>query len=224
MIPKPIIKTGSIDSSEAALLTVADPVLLRDWRALLSGHCNCLTAESAAQAHQILQKEPVKALLIAEQLPDGNGIEFIRTAHRLKPDIKKVLLTGPADMKLIIAAFNEGCIFRCLQRPVAPETLVKAAKDALRRYEMDRVQQELSDHAKEIDQYLHSVPYWLHRIETIISQSARSLAMGTGLILGSSLLILLLGAGVLLILYFLKSILGFDFFDRHLNDFLSGSG
>jgi DNA-binding NtrC family response regulator len=206
------------------LLITADPVLRKDCCARLSGHCTCLTTGSAAQAHQILQKEPVRALLIAEQLPDGNGIEFIRASHRIKPEIKMVLLTEQTDMKLIVDAFNEGCIFRCLQLPAAPEALAKAAKDALRRYEMDRVQQELSDHAMEIDQYLHSVPCWLHRLETIISQSARSLAMGTGLILGSSLLILLFGAGVLLLLYFLKSILGFDFFDRHLGDFLPGSG
>ncbi|MEI8205630.1 MAG: response regulator [Kiritimatiellales bacterium] len=206
------------------LLTTADPVLLSNWRALLSGRCTCLSAASAAQAHQILQKEPVKAMLLADPLPDGNGIEFIRTAHRLKPEIKTVLLTEQTDINLIITAFNEGCIFRCLQLPAAPETLAKAAKDALRRYEMDRVQQKLADHAKEIDQYLHSVPYWLHRLETILSQSARSLTLGTGLILGSSLLILLFGAGVLLLLYFLKSILGFDFFDTHLSDFFSGAG
>jgi hypothetical protein len=45
--------------------------------------------------------------------------------------------------------------------------------------------------------------------------------MGTGLILGSGLLILLLGVSIVLLLYFLKSLLGIDFFeDRHLHDFL----
>lgn len=223
-MPTPTNKTRPTDDIATVLLTAADPGLLKDYSALLSGHCTCLTADSVAQTRQILQKEPIKAMLLAEPLPDGNGIEFIRTAHRLKPEIKKVLLTEQPDMELIVTAFNEGCIFRCLPRAANPETLVKATKDALRRYEIERAQQELSAHAKEIDQYIHTVPYWLHRLETIVLQSGRSIVVGTGLILGAGLLLLLIGISILLLLYFLKSVLGFDFFDRHLNDFLSGTG
>ncbi len=209
------------DDEETVLLMTDNPMLLSEYRALLSASYTCLTAASTEQATQILQKTPVKAMLLAEQLSDGNGIEFIRVAHRLKPDVQKVLLTEQADMKLLITAFNEGCLFRCLQVPVDPGTLVRAAKDALRRYEMERVQRELANHAAEIDLYLNSMPYWLHRFNTIAFQGTRSMVMGMGLILGSGLLILLLGISILLLLYFLKSILGIDFFEhQHLRDFL----
>ena len=199
----------------------ATSTLLSEYYALLSAHYTCLTADSTAEAIQILQKTPVQAMLLAEQLPDENSIEFIRTAHRLKPEIQKVLLAEQADMKVLITAFNEGCLFRCLLVPVDPGTLVRSVKDALRRYEMERVQRELADHAAEIDLYLNSVPYWLHRFSTVVSQGTRSIVMGTGLIFGAGLLILLLGVSILLLLYFLKSILGIDFFEeRHLRDFL----
>ena len=209
------------DDEETVLLMTENPMLLSEYRALLSAYYTCLTADSAEQATQILQKTPVKAMLLAEQLPDENSIEFIRAAHRLKPEIRKVLLAEQADMKVIITAFNEGCLFRCLLAPVDPGTLIRAVKDALRRYEMERVQRELADHAAEIDLYLNSMPYWLHRFSIVVSQGARSIVMGTGLIFGASLLILLLGVAILLLLYFLKSILGIDFFEeRHLRDFL----
>lgn len=216
----PIINRPHEDE-ETVLLMATHPTFLSDYHPLLSDHFTCLTATSFAEAIQLLQKVPVKALLLAEKLPDETSIEFIRTAHRIKPDIQKVLLAEQADTKVLITALNEGCLFRCLLVPIAPVALVRAMKDTLRRYEMERVQRELADHAAEIDLYLHSIPYWLHRFKTTVSLSTRSIIMGTGLILGSGLLIFLLGVSILLLLYFLKSILGIDFFpDRHLRDFL----
>jgi DNA-binding NtrC family response regulator len=213
------------DDEETVLLMTEDPALLRDYRELLSAHYTCLTPASTAQAIQLLQNAPVSAMLFAAPLFDENMIECIRAAHRLKPDVQKVLVVEQADMKHLVATFNEGCIYRCLLLPVAPGTLVKAIKDALRRYEMERVQRELANHATEIDLYLNSMPYWLHRIRTIVSNGTHAMVMGTGLILGAGLLILLLGVSILLLLYFLKSMLGIDFFeDRHLRDFLSMAG
>ena len=214
-----------LDDAEKVLLVTADSALLRDVCALLATRYTCLTACSFAQATPILHLEPVKVMLLAEPLPDGNGIDFVRAAHRLKPEIQNVLLAEQTDLKTIITAFNEGCIFRCLLLPADPETLAKAVKDARRRYEMDRIQQELSAHAEKIDLYIHSMPYWLHRLHGIVSEGTRSLVIGTGLILGAGLLVLLLGVGILLLLYYLKTILGIDFFEhRHLRDFLPSTG
>jgi len=213
--------TRTHEDDETVLLMATNPTFLSDYHSSLSAHYTCLTATSFAEAIQLLQKVPVKALLLADQLPDENSIEFIRTAHRVKPDIQKVLLAEQVETKILITALNEGCLFRCLLVPIAPAALVRSVKDTLRRYEMERVQRELADHAAEIDLYLHSIPYWLHRFKTTVSLGTRSILMGTGLILGSGLLIFLLGVSILLLLYFLKSILGIDFFeDRHLRDFL----
>lgn len=213
------------DDEETVLLLTEDPAFLKDYQELLSAHYTCLIATSSAQALQLIQKKSVTALLLAARFLDANNSEFIRALHRLNPDIQKVLVVEQADMKLLVTAFNEGSLYRCLLLPVAPGTVVKAIKDALRRYEMERVQRELANHATEIDLYLNSMPYWLHRLKMIVSHGGRSMVMGTGLILAAGLLILLLGVSILLLLYFLKSILGIDFFeDRHLGDFLFSAG
>jgi response regulator RpfG family c-di-GMP phosphodiesterase len=154
----PLINRPTEDD-ETVLLVATHPTFLSDYRPLLSEHFTCLTATSFAEAIQLLQKVPVKALLLAEKLPNENSIGFIRTAHRIKPDIQKVLLAEHVDTKMLITALNEGSLFRCLLVPIAPVALVRAMKDALRRYEMERVQRELADHAAEIDLYLHSIPY-----------------------------------------------------------------
>ncbi len=220
-----LLKNRLPDEKETVLLITDNPVFLRDYHEIISARYTCLTADSSAHALQLLQETPVTAILLAAQLFDENNIEFIRAAHRLKPEIQKVLVVEQADMKLLITAFNEGCIYLCLSLPVAPEKLATAIKDALRRHEMERVQRELSDHAAEIDLYLNAMPYWLHRLRTVVSHGTRPLVMGTVLILGAGLLILLLGVGILLLLYFLKSILGIDFFEhQHLRDFLSAAG
>jgi hypothetical protein len=85
---------------------------------------------------------------------------------------------------------------------------------------MDRVQTLLVERAEEIDRQIRSLPYRLYRLRTSLLSLARMVAGSVGLCVVAGMVLLLAGAGVFLLLYYLKSALGLDFFgDRHLKDF-----
>jgi len=210
---------------EKILLVEPDPGLLGQFQLSLAEGCECLTATTVAGAQRVLRQEPVRGLFVAENLPDGNGMDFIRALWRRNPKIKMVLMTARADPALLLAAINEGCLFRCLLQPVAPEELCKTVREALRSYQIERVQENLALHAAEIDRQLHSVPYWVYRVQTIFRHGGRILAVSVLGVLTVALLVLLLGIGILVLLYFLKSLAGIDILEQsHLNDFIPLQG
>jgi response regulator of citrate/malate metabolism len=213
-------------ASDALLLVDPDPATGRARRLTLSGLGTCHIAGTAAEARTVLRTEPVKAVFIEQQLPDGSGMALLEALHQRNHKIKAVLLSAEADPELLLKAVNNGGLFRYLVHPVTDEVLLKTAKEALRSYEIDAVQEQLALHASEIDQQLNSVPYWLYRLQVIArglaGQSTRILGTALTVILGSTLLLLLLGTAVIVLLYFLKSLAGIDILDKsHLNDVIS---
>ena len=58
-----------------------------------SGHTTS-TADSVAEALELLQRARVHALVCDLGLPDGDGLEVVAKAKELNPDIKAIALTA----------------------------------------------------------------------------------------------------------------------------------
>ena len=205
------------------LILLWDPDAQRreETRRVLSGHVAVVLVDTVAEARDLLAAAPHHAL-VARELPGvPDGAAFCRAVHQRHPEIKSVLVSAGASPSLI-EAFNENALFRCLLEPVSPEELARAVRDAVRRFEMDRVQSEVLERAAEIDRTIHTVPYRLHRLRATMRTLAGAIGGSVGLCLLAGFVLLLAGAGVFLLLYYVKSALGIDLFgDRHLKDFIS---
>lgn len=209
-------------------MTMRDTILVRDpdakrreeTGAALGDRFNCEFVETIQEARDILERDSIQALVVRERPGDSDGLPFCRAVHQHHPEIKILLVALDIRGGCVIDAFNEGCLFRCLAEPVSPEMLARAVRDASRRFEMDRVQTLLVERAAEIDRQINSLPYWLYRLRSSLFAFAGMIAGSVGLCVLAAMLLLLAGMGVFLLLYYLKSALGFDFFgDRHLKDF-----
>ena len=207
-----------------------DTILLRDpdarrceeTRRLLSEFVTVETLETAAEAHDRLSRGDIHAILVRELHSQPDGVALCRAVHRQRPDIKCVLIAAGGAQSAHIDAFNENLLFRCLLEPVAPETLARAVRAAVRRFEMDRVQNDVVARAAEIDRTVHGMPYWLFRLRTALAGLAGMVGGSLALCLIAGVLLLLAGIGAFMLLYYVKSALGIDVFpDRHLKDILS---
>lgn len=160
---------------------------------------------------------------MARDLPEApDGIAFCRAVHRQWPDLKCVLVAAEGPQSPQIDAFNDHALFRCLLEPVTPEALSRAVRDAVRRCEMDRIQNHLVARAAEIDRAVHGMPWWLFHLRSRLGSLAGMVGGSFALCLIAGVVLLLAGIGAFLILYYVKSALGIDFFpDRHLKDVLS---
>lgn len=207
-----------------------DLILLRDpdaarrdvTRRILSDYATVETVDSIEEARRVLARTAAHAI-VARESPDApDGVAFCRAVHQQWPDLKCVLVAAGGAQSPQIDAFNDHALFRCLLEPVAPEMLSRAVREAVRRYEMDRVQDHVAARAAEIDRAIHGVPYWLFRLRATLGCLAGMVGGSFALCLIAGVLLLLAGIGSFLILYYVKSALGIDIFpDRHLKDILS---
>jgi signal transduction histidine kinase len=101
--------------------------------ALLAGTAEILTANSGAQALEILHGRKDVSLIIADQRMDGmTGIELLSAVAAEYPDIIRIVLTGYSDVEPMLQAINRAKTWRFLVKPCDPEQLRASVNEALR--------------------------------------------------------------------------------------------
>src|SRR5205823_6204364 len=93
------------------------------------------TAESGAEALEILRRQPVHVLMSDQRMPEMTGVELLRRAQGDCPEAIRLIFTGYADIKALIDAINQGQIYRYLTKPWDPDELVAVLHEACDYYE-----------------------------------------------------------------------------------------
>jgi CheY-like chemotaxis protein/DNA-binding MarR family transcriptional regulator len=127
----------------ARVLVVDDEVraLRLMSRVLGSSAISCRTAESAAEALQILRQAPDIDVVVSDiYMPTTDGIEFLGTVRRDfadRPWIQLLLVTGQASLETAVAAMRlEASDY--LFKPIEPKSLRESVQHALTRAESIR--------------------------------------------------------------------------------------
>jgi DNA-binding NtrC family response regulator len=74
-------------------------------------------ATSGADALQLLKTERPDVIISDHLMPEMTGLEFLKRCRLLYPNIGRIVLTGQAEMQMVISAINEGAVFRFLTKP-----------------------------------------------------------------------------------------------------------
>jgi response regulator RpfG family c-di-GMP phosphodiesterase len=98
-----------------------------------------LTAESGAEALELLETDPVDLVISDMRMPGMDGAAFLTRVRERWPQTLRILLTGYADMEATIAAINQGEIYRYVAKPWNDQDLKLLVSDALA---MRRLEQE----------------------------------------------------------------------------------
>ncbi|QUV84232.1 sigma-54 dependent transcriptional regulator [Chloracidobacterium aggregatum] len=109
----------------ADILIVEDKDALRQmWRLTLerAGY-GVVEAADLKQARQALRRQPPTVVLTDLRLPDGTGLEVLRAAKSLDPDVPVVVLTAYGSIEEAVAAMKDGAE-DFLQKPVDPDHLL----------------------------------------------------------------------------------------------------
>ncbi|KTD33312.1 Two component response regulator [Legionella nautarum] len=87
-----------------------------------------------AEIYNARRFSEISVVVVDYAMPGMDGLEFCRRIENTK--IKKILLTGQADEKLAIEAFNEGLIHRYIQKsdPNVAELITKSVYDLQMQY------------------------------------------------------------------------------------------
>lgn len=90
-------------------------------------------AETAQEAHNLLQTEPIDIAFIDINLPDQNGLSFMETALKQFPALLAIVITGQSTMYHTVTAMKMGA-YDYLAKPFdidEAETLMRQAADSV---------------------------------------------------------------------------------------------
>lgn len=94
--------------------------------------CHPLIADGAEQALELLRDCHVQVLITDEAMPGMCGVELLRKAKTIQPDCVRIMLTGHVgEQDVVLAAVNEGEVFRLLPKPWLDDELRDAVVDAV---------------------------------------------------------------------------------------------
>lgn len=123
--------------TEKVLLVDDEPKLLRALSRNLKKSFDLTTAESGAEALEIVRTQGPFAVVVSDMnMPEMSGVELLEKLYVQAPDTVRMMLTGNADQTTAIDAINQGRIFRFFNKPIAPEILESGIKEGLRQYEL----------------------------------------------------------------------------------------
>lgn len=95
-----------------------------------------LKATSGAEALKHLDKHRVTVIISDQRMPQMTGVEFLAGSLKTHPDAIRILLTGYADIEVVIEAINSGRIYRYVNKPWDPVDLVNTVDKAVERFEL----------------------------------------------------------------------------------------
>lgn len=127
-------------------------------RALHRGPYMVLTANSARQALEMLEREPVDVIVSDEMMPGMLGSELLSVAYKQYPDTIRILLTGHVNLEVALRAINEGHIYRFLIKPCNELELSVTIRQAIQHKELAEKSRKLLREVK----HQHSI---LRRLE-----------------------------------------------------------
>jgi len=118
---------------------------------LLRREFNVLKAKNADEGMKLMRANEVHIIMTDQRMPKVTGVELLKSIRAGHPQAIRMLFTGYADVDSVIAAINQGHIFKFLKKPWQPEDLEQAVREAAAEYDrlienaemMDKLRQEL---------------------------------------------------------------------------------
>ncbi|WP_224360722.1 response regulator [Hyalangium versicolor] len=120
---------------EADVLDILVRMFQRQYRVL--------TATSGQEALSILRTQSVDVLITDQRMPEMTGIELVTAARAEGIDITALLLTGYTDPEDIIAAINQGQVYRYITKPWDVNDLLITVKNAVEYTQLRRDKERL---------------------------------------------------------------------------------
>lgn len=104
-------------------------------RMLVDDDFTVLTATSGQEGLEVLEREKEVQIVVSDfRMPGQNGVDFLREVRNRRPETVRIVLSGYADAGAIVAAVNEGQIYKFIPKPWNEDDLRVTLDNALERY------------------------------------------------------------------------------------------
>jgi DNA-binding NtrC family response regulator len=120
-------------SDQATVLVVDDEVsICRALGRLFARESyRVLEASGAQEALKIAETTSIDLIISDYAMPDTNGLDLLVLMKNRYPQTVRMIMTGKADLKAVIAAINEGHVYRFVLKPWDNDELCLSVRLAL---------------------------------------------------------------------------------------------
>jgi len=132
---------------------------LRDWMSDVGYHV--FAAENGSQALEIIERERLGIVIADLVMPGMDGIELMRRAKEIVPNIRVVIITAYGSVPTAIAAIREGA-YDYIEKPFCPERVELLVEKMVEHQGL--IEENISLHQKLEERY---------RFENIIAKSSK---------------------------------------------------
>ena len=94
------------------------------------------TARDAESGYRIMTETPIHVIISDQRMPGMIGSEFFGKIKTEFPDAVRLLLTGYSDIQAVIAAINDGNVYRYIVKPWDPAELSTVVREAFEHYRL----------------------------------------------------------------------------------------
>ena len=135
-----------------------EPNILDGLKRQLRKEFQVHTAVGGRQALAAIARDGPFAVVLSDyNMPEMNGVELLRRVREAAPDTVTLMLTGRADLDIVVAALHEGQIFRFLNKPVRPEVLLQSVHDAFEQRRLVTAERRLTAQLKKANEELNGL-------------------------------------------------------------------
>ena len=116
---------------------------LKSFKALYRFDFNIFITSSVTEAEEIIDNNDIHVIIIDQRMPEITGVEFLSKIIKKHPEPIRILLTGYSDINSVIAAINQGKIFRYMSKPYLMEDMKQIIEIAAETYFLRKDKEQL---------------------------------------------------------------------------------
>lgn len=129
--------TRTNETKPKILLVDDEEKVLDSYRRTLRNDFDVHIALGGRAALETLRTDgPFKVIVSDIKMPSMTGIELLSQVSTLVPDTIRIVLTGYAELDIVINAINRGEIFRFLTKPCDRDTLINTIRHGVEQYDL----------------------------------------------------------------------------------------
>ena len=94
-----------------------------------------LTTTEAEKAKWYLNEDDIGVFVSDYEMPEINGLEILEIAREVSPATIRMMATGHTESDIMVAAINEGNVYRYFVKPIDSDELLNGIKEGAEYYE-----------------------------------------------------------------------------------------
>jgi response regulator RpfG family c-di-GMP phosphodiesterase len=94
-----------------------------------------VTVDGPPRAFEIIRDKEFAVIISDYRMKPIDGLEFLKIVSHMQPRTSRLMVTGFADVQLMVDAINDGQVYRFMMKPFVRDELLGAVRDASQRYQ-----------------------------------------------------------------------------------------